>query len=130
MFGWFKKKPVVPPITDALYAIKVGCGAVMQCQVSFALGKDGSAPIGDGLGMGASALVGFYAYGFVDGATQSSGALQAWANGDEYLMLHCMKALVQQSLEGACLWKGLRRQSFAHHRGRVYRHAVEIPQAY
>jgi hypothetical protein len=26
---------------------------VMQCQVSFALGKDGSAPIGDGLGMGA-----------------------------------------------------------------------------
>jgi hypothetical protein len=23
MVGWFKKKPVVPPITDALYAITV-----------------------------------------------------------------------------------------------------------
>jgi hypothetical protein len=101
MFGWFKKKPMVPPITDALYATKVGCAAVMQCQVGVALGKDGCSPIGNSIGMGASALVGFYAYGFIDGATQTSGALQAWANGDERLMFHGMEAMVRSALAGA-----------------------------
>jgi hypothetical protein len=128
MLGWFKKRPAVPPITDALNAIKIGCAAAMQCQVSLVLGKSRSEPIGDDLGMGAGALVGFYAYGFIDGATQSSGALQAWANGNEEMMFCGMRALVQQSLEGPL--EKLRGQSFAHHRGRVYRNAVEIPQAY
>jgi hypothetical protein len=101
MFGWFKKKPTVPPITHALYATKVGCAAVMKCQVNVALGKDGSTPIGDTIGMGASFLVGCYAYGFIDGATQTSGALQAWVNGDERMMFYGQEALVRSALEGA-----------------------------
>jgi hypothetical protein len=102
MFGLFKKKPMVPPITDALYATMVGCAATMRCQVSFAVGGDASsAPIGDAIGMGASFLVGCYAYGFIDGATQTSGALQAWVNGDERMMFYGHEALVRSALEGA-----------------------------
>jgi hypothetical protein len=102
VFGWFKKKPTVPPITDALYATMVGCGSATLCQVNVALGKAGeSRPIGDSIGMGAALLVGFYCYGFIDGATQTSGALQAWANGSEYLMFVGTKEMLRHALEGA-----------------------------
>jgi hypothetical protein len=102
VFGWFKKKPTVPPITDALYATMVGCGSAMLCQVNVALGKAGEArPIGDAIGMGASFLVGCYAYGFIDGSTKTSGALQARVNGDERMMFYGHEALVRSALEGA-----------------------------
>jgi hypothetical protein len=61
----------------------------MQCQVGIALGKDGCSPIG------------CYAYGYIDGATQTSGAPQTWVNGDERMMFYGHEALVRSALEGA-----------------------------